>query len=96
MSPSGGAETAVVAVELTPAGGEKLLRFTSKNVGRRMAIVVDGAVMSAPRIISPISGGHLQITMGAGDVEEQIAQAEHLADVLMGQTSPAGSDGTRR
>ncbi len=84
-----GLETAAVAIELTPAGADKFYRFTAANVGKRMAIVVDGDVASAPRIISPISGGRVQITMGAADPERQMQDAERLADDLMGRTSPS-------
>jgi preprotein translocase subunit SecD len=43
-------------------GGQKFGQVTSDNVGRPFAIVLDNVVISAPRIISPITGGSGQIT----------------------------------
>jgi SecY len=86
-----GFETVAVAIELTPAGGDRFYRFTAANVGKRMAIVVDGDVASAVRILSPILGGHVQITMNDGDRERKIQDAERLADELMGRTTPAAA-----
>ena len=43
---------------------------TTKNVGRQMAIVLDNAVISAPVIREPITGGRGQIT---GDFTDQAA-----------------------
>lgn len=36
-------------------------KWTSENIGEQLAIVVDGEVVSAPRIMSAITGGALQI-----------------------------------
>jgi len=44
-----------VEFTLTPAGAEKFGRETGKNVGRKLAIVLDGRVESAPVINSRIS-----------------------------------------
>ena len=43
-------------------GGQKFAQVTSENVGRPFAIVLDGKVISAPVIRSPITGGTGQIT----------------------------------
>ena len=40
-------------------------RVTAQNIGRPLAIVVDGVVLSAPYVNSAIEGGRAQIT-GAG------------------------------
>lgn len=40
----------VVSFEFTEEGGERFFELTSKNVGRRLAIVLDGVVLSAPSI----------------------------------------------
>ena len=42
-----------VQFNLNPQGAEKFKRETGKNVGRRLAIVLDGSVSSAPTIQSP-------------------------------------------
>jgi preprotein translocase subunit SecD len=58
--------------------------YTRANVGRVFAIVLDDAVISAPRIISAITGGSGQIT-GNFDV----AEANRLAILLRAGALPA-------
>jgi preprotein translocase subunit SecD len=65
-------------------GGQKFGQVTSENVGRLFAIVLDGKVISAPRILSPITGGSGQIT-GNFTVEE----ADNLAVLLRAGALPA-------
>ena len=57
---------------------------TTRNVGRNLAIVLDGVVQSAPQIREPITGGHGQIT-GRFDLRE----AQDLANVLRNGSLPA-------
>ncbi len=45
-----------------PEGAKKIADFTSKNVGKYMAIVLDGKVISCPVIKSPIPDGRGRIT----------------------------------
>jgi preprotein translocase subunit SecD len=51
----------VLGVKLGPAGAAALHYFTLKNVGHRMAIVIDGKLLSAPTILSVISGDRAYI-----------------------------------
>ena len=53
---------AVVSFRFDTAGGRRFGQVTSNNVGTRLAIILDGAVISAPRIQSPILGGNGIIT----------------------------------
>ena len=69
----------MVGVELTPAGGKRFEEATAANIGRRIAILVDGMVQTAPRVLSPITGGRLSISMGSGDGE---GEAERVAKAL--------------
>jgi len=57
---------------------------TARNVGRDLAIVLDGQVQSAPSIKEPITGGRGQIS-GRFTVEE----AQDLANVLRNGALPA-------
>jgi preprotein translocase subunit SecD len=57
---------------------------TTENVGRPFAIVLDGKVISAPRILSPITGGSGQIS-GRFTVED----ANKLAILLRAGALPA-------
>lgn len=52
----------VVAFTFKSIGAKKFATATRENVGRRLAIVLDGRVISAPVINSPITGGSGIIT----------------------------------
>jgi protein-export membrane protein SecD len=65
-------------------GGQRFGQVTSDNVGRPFAIVLDNVVISAPRILGPITGGQGRIT-GNFTVE----QANNLAVLLRAGALPA-------
>ncbi len=65
-------------------GGQKFGQVTSENVGRPFAIVLDGKIISAPVIRSPITGGTGQIT-GNFSLDE----ASSLAILLRAGALPA-------
>ena len=44
-----------ISVEFTPAGAQKMRQATAEHVGRPVAILIDGEVVAAPRLRSPIS-----------------------------------------
>lgn len=75
---------AFVSIELGPQGADRFAEATRAWTKRRIAIVVDQVVMSAPVVQSEIRGGSLQITMGAGDPEQRLAEAHRLAAALVG------------
>ena len=52
----------VVNIKFDSQGGRKFARTTQENVGKPFAIILDGKVMSAPRINEPILGGSAQIS----------------------------------
>jgi preprotein translocase subunit SecD len=52
----------VINFALNAEGAELFGDFTGKNVGKRLAIVLDGKVYSAPNINERIGGGHGQIS----------------------------------
>ena len=62
---------------LNSKGADLFGAITRENVGRQLAIVLDGELESAPRINGPIEGGSGQIT---GSFTDQ--QAQNLANVL--------------
>ncbi len=51
-----------IAFELTTKGAKIFADYTSKNVGKILGIVLDGKIISAPRVQSPITDGHGVIT----------------------------------
>lgn len=50
-------------------GSEKWARITGANIGKRIAVVLDGQVYSAPTVQNKITGGRSQIT-GSRNIEE--------------------------
>ncbi|MBM3844911.1 MAG: hypothetical protein FJ405_01325 [Verrucomicrobia bacterium] len=54
--------TVSITVELSPEGARQLGAITAANIGRRLAIVSNGSVLSAPVIRSAITGGRLTIS----------------------------------
>jgi len=73
-----------VAIEFNAVGAKRFDQITAANVGKRMAIVLDDTVYSAPVIRERISGGSAQIS---GSFNEQ--EATDLAIVLRAGSLPA-------
>lgn len=73
-----------VALKFNAQGAKDFDRITGENVKKRLAIVLDGTVHSAPVIQERISGGDAQIT-GAFTMDE----AKDLAIVLRAGALPA-------
>jgi len=74
----------VVNFKFNIRGGQRFGEVTSANVGKPFAIVLDNKVISAPRILSPITGGSGQIS-GRFTVE----QANNLSVLLRAGALPA-------
>lgn len=66
-----------VALRFTPEGADLFGQLTSKHVGERFAIILDGKVQSAPVIRDAIWGGNASIT---GHFTQK--EAQNLASVL--------------
>src|SRR5213593_2054122 len=73
-----------VAIEFNPVGTRIFGEITEQNVGKHLAIILDGNVYSAPRINERIPGGRAVIT-GQFAIEE----ARDLAIVLRAGALPA-------
>lgn len=73
-----------VMLEFSREGGERFEQITAANINRRMAIVLDDIIYSAPVIRERISGGRASID-GAFTIE----QARDLAIVLRAGALPA-------
>jgi len=73
-----------VSIKFKPEGAADFERITSENVKKRLAIVLDGTVRSAPEIREKIAGGQAQIT-GSFTMDE----AKDLAIVLRAGALPA-------
>ena len=73
-----------VSMSMNAEGANIWARMTKDNIGRQIAIVLDGMVYSYPVVNTEITGGSSQIT-GNFDLEE----AEDLANVLKSGKLPA-------
>ncbi|RKH06123.1 protein translocase subunit SecD [Corallococcus praedator] len=81
-----------VNIAFDPAGAREFEKLTEAGVGRRMAIVLDDNVHTAPNINEKIGGGRARITMGragARSFEEWLGEAQTLALVLKAGALPA-------
>lgn len=91
----------MVSFKLKSEGGQKFAEFTTNNVGRYLAIVVDKKVISSPTVRSPITGGSgviegvnleearkivLQLKYGALPVSLEVVQNRTVGPTL-GQDS---------
>lgn len=78
-----GAE-ARVSMSMNSEGVREWARLTGENVGKSIAIVLDGYVYSAPNVRQKIEGGNSEITGGF-----TIQEAKDLANVLKSGKVPA-------
>jgi preprotein translocase subunit SecD len=79
----------VVTFKMSPEGSRLMGKLTSENIQRRMAIVLDDKVESAPVIQSQITSNG-QITLGAArNGQAQLDEANAIALVLRSGALPA-------
>nr|WP_058023182.1 protein translocase subunit SecD [Pseudohongiella spirulinae] len=77
----------VVNFTLDQTGGRQFAQMTRENIGRALAVVLDGKVVTAPVIRSPITGG-------SGEISGQFSAVEagELAMLLRAGALPAALD----
>ena len=73
-----------ISMQMNSNGAKSWRRLTSNNIGKRIAIVLDNLVYSAPFVQNEIPNGNSQIT-GEFTIEE----AQDLANILKAGTLPA-------
>ena len=82
--------TPEVLLRFTGPGGRRFAEVTGNNVKKRMAIVLDGLVESAPVIQQKIAGGRASITLGSGrGYNEILEEANDLSLILKSGALPA-------
>lgn len=72
-----------IILSFKPAGAARFGEITSNNIGRQLAIILDGELYSAPVINQAITGGNAQIT-GSFSREE----AENISNALKSGSVP--------
>jgi len=73
-----------VSLKMSATGAQDFARITAENIGRQLAIILDGVLYSAPVIRSAITGGQASIS-GGFSMEE----ARRLKVVLKAGALPA-------
>ena len=81
-----------VSMNFKAAGAKTFEKITGENIGKRMAIILDGNVYSAPNIQAKIGGGRAQITLGTGGYNKILKEARDLALVLRAGALPVQLD----
>ncbi|WP_316189597.1 SecDF P1 head subdomain-containing protein [Bradyrhizobium sp. SZCCHNS1054] len=60
-------------VVLTPAGAEKYERISTENVGRTLAIIVDGKILMTPKILDPVRAQGFLLTLNTEPEAQALA-----------------------
>jgi len=68
----------IVSLKMQPGSARQFTEFTTKNVGRKMELRVDGKPVLATVIREPIMGGSLQIS----DPSWTVAKVRELAELI--------------
>lgn len=72
-----------IQVQLTRAAAKRFSELTARMANRKLAIVLDGEILSAPVVQSRIEGGRVHVTLnGEGTIDEQHADARATAAAL--------------
>ena len=73
----------LVALEFTEEGAQKFADLTTKNIGKKIAVLLDKKVLTNPTVNEPITGGKAVIT-GSQTIEE----AQNLAILMRSGSLP--------
>jgi protein-export membrane protein SecD len=77
-----------VGMTFNSTGAKRFEDVTGENIGRRLAIILDGNVYSDPVVQARIGGGNAQVTLGAGNYDTQLKEARDLSLVLRAGALP--------
>ena len=78
-----------VALRFNPLGAGKFADITGNNINKRMAIVLDKVVKSAPNIQTRIGDGNAVITLGNRDKQSSLDEAKMISTALKAGSLPA-------
>ena len=74
--------TPSLCVPLAEKSAVEFANWSKNHVGKRIDIKVNGQVASSPRLLSPMSGGHLPISFGSQPEAEAADQELHSDAVV--------------
>ena len=72
-----------ISLSFNPEGAARFAQVTTDNVGRQLAIVLDGKLYCAPNIKEPITGGNASIS---GSFSEE--ECKNISDALVSGSFP--------
>ncbi len=72
-----------ISLSFNPEGAARFAKVTTENVGRQLAIVLDGKLYCAPNIKEPITGGNASIS---GSFSEE--ECKNISDALVSGSFP--------
>ncbi len=78
-----------VSLSFNKIGTKNFGELTKNNIGKKLAIILDGFVSKAPVIQSAIMDGEAQITLGYGSYQSLLTEANDLALLLREGALPA-------
>lgn len=79
-----------VALRFNSVGAQNFKNLTGKNIGRRMAVVLDRVIKTAPNIQTEIGNGSAVITLGGGRMRDKsMEEAKMIATALRAGALPA-------
>lgn len=78
-------EEPVVAIRFDEVGKQQFAKLTTQSVGRPIAVVLDGRVLTAPIVNEPVSGGMVQIAGGL-----TLETAKQTASLIQAGYLPVG------
>ena len=78
----------IVSFRFQPEGRKRFSDMTAKAVKKQMAVILDNVVKSAPVIQERLPGGG-QITLGSGNYEKMLEEANMIATTLKTGALPA-------
>jgi len=65
-----------IRITFTNVGAKRFAKVTHQNIGRRLAIIIDGQLYSAPTIKSEIRGGSVEVTGNFSEQEANVLAAK--------------------
>ena len=77
-----------VSFRFQPTGRKQFAELTGKNIGKRLAVILDNTLKSAPEVQSRIPDQG-QISLGSGDYESLLEEANMIATTLRAGALPA-------
>jgi preprotein translocase subunit SecD len=78
-----------ILLSLNPKGTERLKKITAENMGKKLKIVVDGKIVSAPVIQTSIENGHVAFTSHYSYAEAEELATRIQSGILAPKSPPA-------